>query len=94
MNTIIEVGIAWFSEEQWPAYQRLMTDETDESYLDWKRKAGEFFTRMKKEGVRVRKVPVDVMEFELWCRASKRPFVAASRAAYVTHLLDQATDSN
>jgi hypothetical protein len=83
----IEVGIAWFAEEQWPAYRRLMVDEVDEHYTDWKRKSDEMFERLKKEGMRVRKVPVDLSDFELWCRASRKPFDSASRASYVQHLL-------
>jgi hypothetical protein len=64
-----------------------MVDEIDEHYSDWKRKAEQTFERLKKEGVRVRKVPVDLSEFELWCRAAKKPFDSASRASYVQHLL-------
>jgi hypothetical protein len=83
----LNVGVAWFAEEQWPRYRQLMTDDTDELYADWRKKAQETFDRLKKEGVRVRKVPIDLTEFELWCRASQKPFTGASRAAYAQHLL-------
>ena len=86
MNSV-EIGIAWFAEEQWPRYRTLMVDDTDELYSEWKRKAEAALESLQKEGVRARKVPVDLSEFELWCRASKKPFDSASRALYVQHLL-------
>jgi hypothetical protein len=49
----------------------------------WLKKALDLEKMIKKEGFEVVRVPVDLNEFELWCKTRQRKRDGASRAQYV-----------
>jgi len=89
MPNPIVIGLGWYTEEQWPEYLRLMEDDVDEVHAVWLKKALDLEKMMKKEGFVVVRVPVDLGEFELWCKARQRKKDGASRAEYVQRKSNQ-----
>lgn len=77
-------AIGWYEESQWPEYVRLMVDNKEPSYADWRQKALALEEEMKGQGLQVRRVPVDLSEFELWCKVRKRRRDAHARSEFVT----------
>jgi polyphosphate kinase 2 (PPK2 family) len=79
----VKITIAWFTSEQWPEVQRIMADKATESYKQWLRHARELETRLTKEGIDFARHPMDLADFQFWCKRKGRKLDAASRAAYV-----------
>jgi hypothetical protein len=47
------------------------------------KKALDLEKKMKKEGIEIVRVPIDLSAFDLWCKMHKRKPDGASRAEYV-----------
>jgi hypothetical protein len=77
-------GIAWYHKKEWADFRRLTGDRVEETHEEWQRNARKLCGRMNKKNVVVRKVPVDVSELALWCRANNKPCDTNARAEYVT----------
>jgi len=82
-------GLGWYSKEQWPEYLRLMEDEVDQTYEAWFQKALRLEKEMTKKGVEIVRVPVDLVDFELWCATRKKKREGAARAEYVREKLNR-----
>jgi hypothetical protein len=89
MSTRVVAGIAWFSEEQWPEYCRVMEDYVDETYEHWLRTAEQAERTCQKAGAVAVRVPIDLVEFELWCLTRKRKKDADARSAYAAEKVSQ-----
>jgi hypothetical protein len=76
-------GLGWYTKEQWPEYRRLMEDDVDETHEVWLAKALRFESKMKKEGIEIVRVPVDLTEFDFWCSVHKKKRDGAARSEYV-----------
>lgn len=83
----VTAGLGWYSAEQWAEYQRIMVDDAAETYEQWLENALRLEQNLKKQGVDVVRVPVDVGEFDFWCTVNKRPRDSQSRSAYVSERL-------
>ena len=90
-----QVGIAWFTCEQWQRLTEIADDrnELDETFERWERNALSALYTLHSKGHSVRKVMVDVDTFVAWCRGRRRRADAAARADYVIALLKLADDS-
>ena len=84
-----QVGIAWFSRDQWQRLSELVDDrdELDDTFEQWERNALAALYRLESQGYSVRKVMVDVEMFVAWCRGRGRRIDSAARAEYVVALL-------
>jgi len=85
------MGMAWYTEAQWPQLRAISADgpRLEETYAEWVSLAERRFEELKKQGIRVEKVPVDLKDMFAWCRELGRPVDAQGRAGYVTFLLQQ-----
>lgn len=77
-------GIAWYQKAQWADFRRLTEDRVEKTHDEWERNARKLCERMRKKGIIVQKVPVDISELALWCRANNKRCDTNARAEYVT----------
>lgn len=87
--TKVRAAFAWFTAEQWPEYRRIMVDETDMTHAQWLQNAMRLEKRLKKDGVDVHRVMIDLSEFDLWCAIHKRPRDSQARSDYAAEMLDK-----
>lgn len=85
----ILLGIGWFAAEQWPEVQRTMEDKNSETYAQWLTHALDLEERLNKEGFEVVRYPVDIGDFEIWCRRKGKTRNAAARSEYVVERIQK-----
>jgi hypothetical protein len=93
--TGLQVGLAWFTQEQWQRLTEVVDDrnELDDTFEQWERNALAALYKLESQGHSVRKVMVDVEVFVTWCRRRGLRVDSAARAEYVTALLKIADGS-
>lgn len=86
------VGIAWFQPDQWPQLREVSADREslETTHEEWERTASKTLKRLRREGIDVRKVPVDIAELVEWCNRSGTPINSAARADFASHKLREA----
>jgi hypothetical protein len=93
------MGLAWYRADQWP---RLLASSEDRDQLEGRyeerlQMASERYQDLRRKGVRVEKVDVDVEELLKWCQAKGLGVNSSSRAEYAGHRLrinrDAGTDT-
>ena len=64
------VAIAWYRENQWDGLLSCSIDsyELERSYQEWLAQAVTKIAKLKKSGINVVKVNVDVNELQKWCK--------------------------
>jgi hypothetical protein len=83
-NPRATAGLGWYSKEQWPEYLRMMEDdELNCTHEEWLKKALDVERQMKKQGVEIVRVPVDLSDFYLWCSVRSKKRDGTARAEYV-----------
>jgi hypothetical protein len=89
------VGCAWFERTQWQRLTEVVANrnELDDTFEQWERSALDALRTLERQGQRVEKVYIDVEAFVSWCRAKGLPVNGASRAQYVSIVL-QKRDGN
>lgn len=93
-NPKIIVGIAWFRSDQWELLRALAADPEglEQTHAEWLALAEKSVRTLKKQGVLVRKVVVDVNDLNAWCLENHRPLDSAARAAYAGKLTPEPQD--
>jgi hypothetical protein len=78
-------GIGWYRKDQWEHLRRISADQDqlEATWEEWTENAERMLIKLMKEGCMPQKVPIDVSELELWCRARNRPCDGAARSEYV-----------
>ena len=65
----------------------------DYPYAEWILNAQEKIQEFEKQGIVVRKTPILINDFLLWCKMNRRKPDGAARAAYVAHKTKENEDS-
>jgi hypothetical protein len=84
---MIVTGIAWYMREQWEDFRRVSADKVEDTWEEWVENAERRIAQLKKEGVSVQKIVVDLPELQFWCRTKNRACDSSARAEYVTFKL-------
>ncbi len=94
MDTI-EYGVAWYLEEEWPAWKQSVSDPElfEEDFSEWRRNAVQKINELEKQGLSIRRVPIPIQPFLRWCHQQNRPADANARTQYVCEI-QKATDEN
>ena len=82
-------GIFSVSKEQWHRFIAMMIDSADNfsTWDEWKNQVDQIKKDMKKKGVKVIEVEVDLDNFSAWCDEKGREHDGASTAQYASELL-------
>ncbi|HMV52076.1 MAG TPA: hypothetical protein PLD20_15135 [Blastocatellia bacterium] len=86
-----QYGLAWYKSDQWRRLREVSSDAEDMEarYEDWRQLAEEKLAELRKLGIQVRKVEVDVNELLTWCGIHGLPVNSETRAQFVTNKLQQ-----
>ena len=82
------VGIAWYDAVQWAKLKLIApdADKLDDSYEDWLKQAEDLEWQLRREGMDIRRVAIDIEALEAWCHSRQRPIDGESRSKYTAEL--------
>ena len=81
----MSIGVAWYRPEQWSLLRALSSDpeELEQTHGEWLAGATKTIKDLRKGGIEVKKMDVDVQELAAWCQREGRPLDGEARAMYV-----------
>ena len=84
----LNIALAWYRQNQWGLLVEYSTDSKDleSTYQKWLEQAEEKVNEMKKNGIVVVKVDIDVEALKKWCKESGRPVDGSARSEYAAYL--------
>jgi hypothetical protein len=87
----IGIGMAWYRPEQWTMLRVLASDPEvlEKTHAEWLNFATKKMEELRKEGIVVRKVDVDVQELAAWCQSRDRVLDGDGRASFVTDKMNR-----
>jgi hypothetical protein len=79
------VGVGWYRPEQWQRLLEISSDRDglEDTHEEWLGNATRVFNRLKREGVPVVKMDIDVEDMVTWCSKNGLVVNGDSRAKYV-----------
>jgi len=85
-NKQIVLGIAWYRLDQWEDLKKFCDDrdELEDTYEIWRRGAEKAFRDIRRSGQSAVKIDFDLVEFKMWCSATGKRPVGASRSEFTT----------
>jgi hypothetical protein len=83
-----QVALAWYDAAQWAKLKQVAKDcdNIEDSYEDWRRSAEIFERELRRKGVEIKRVHVDVESLVAWCATRKRPVNGEARSEYAAQL--------
>jgi len=83
------VGVAWYRKDQWDQLLSLSEDRAslEDTFGEWLIDARLTMLRLRREGLDVRQVDVDVNDLANWCKEQGVHVTASTRAGYVAEKL-------
>ena len=90
------LAIAWFRSDQWDRLRALATDShvLENTFEEWRAYAESQYADMKRKGLDVRKIDVDLDELVAWCNHKKIPLDANARSEFAAHKLQLESNRN
>ena len=87
----MNIGLACYKRNQW---QQLLataddSEEIESTWEEWRGNANDFIDKMKKNGMQITEVLIDVDEISEYCHIHKLSNNAKTRAEYITRLLQR-----
>jgi hypothetical protein len=89
MSTKARIAIAWYKPEQWALLKAYSTDKEviEDTFEEWAEHAEKQFEGMRKEGLKMHKVVIDIDALVAWCKERDLPLNAEARSQYASELL-------
>jgi len=90
-NEQIVYGLCWYQEDQWTRLLEISEDsgELEETYEEWKRNAHKTIQEIQATGTKIKKIKINLEHLLAWCNEKRLPVNGASRAEYVSYVLQQ-----
>ena len=90
----VRVSFAWYREDQWDRLLELASDrdQLEATFDEWRVFAEGHIDELRRRGVEVVKVEVDVEQLCEWCLRRGRPFDAAARSEYSARISRRASE--
>jgi hypothetical protein len=85
------IRIAWYRPRDWQRLREIAADANiiEESHAEWRYEATRVLRQLERQGVRVRKVIIDLDELTAFCRKRRVPIDAAARSSFVAERVHQ-----
>ena len=85
------VGIAWYRPEQYGLLRALAADADSmaKTYDEWLAGVTKTMQELRRQGIVVRRVDVEVRELAAWCEQQGRPFDGEARSVYAAEKVKQ-----
>jgi hypothetical protein len=83
------IGLAWYRRQDWGRVRQAFTDRDalDDTFDAWEAGARKVERTLKRQGLAVKRVVIDLDEFLGWCVLQGLEPVAAARSKFVTEKL-------
>jgi hypothetical protein len=84
----VEVAVAWYNPAQWARLKQVAVDadNLDDSYEAWKRNAEGVERELRRKGIEIQRVHIDVEALLAWCQARHQPVSGEARSEYAAQL--------
>lgn len=94
VTPMVRVGVAWYTEDQWPLVKASATDAErfEDTYADWVAMAEDSIRRMRASGIVAERVPIIASELLAWCLAHGKVNDASARAKFVSEVQSRRHD--
>ena len=85
----VAVGMAWYRPDQWDALRVVSSDseELEATFREWEEYASVQYEDLRKAGINIQKVDVNVPELVAWCKARGVPVDSDSRSEFAADKL-------
>src|SRR5262245_1946975 len=83
-----DVAVAWYDAVQWARLKQVAVDadNLDDSYEAWKRSAESFERELRRKGIEIQRVHIDIDALIAWCPSRNKPINGEARSAYAAQL--------
>lgn len=84
----MNVAIAWYDATQWSKLKLIAddADNLDDTYEAWQRNAMNLERELRKKGIEIRRVSIDVDALVIWCRSHQKRINGEARSAFAAEL--------
>ena len=84
----INLALAWYRQDQWQLLLNYSTDsdKLERTYQEWLEHAEKKVNEMRKSGLNVVKIDINMEELKKWCEASDKPVDGYTRSEYAVYL--------
>lgn len=85
------IGVCWYRQDQYDRFLASADDREalEHTWADWQIAAERIIRQYRARGLDIRKVEIDLDDLLAYCTTESKPNTAATRAAYVAHLLER-----
>lgn len=85
------IGVCWYRQDQYDRFLASANDREalEDTWAEWQITAERIIRQYRARGLDVRKVEIDLDDLLAYCTVEGKPNTAASRAAYVVHLMER-----
>ncbi|UFS69497.1 hypothetical protein LPW11_16545 [Geomonas sp. RF6] len=85
-------GVAWYSPDQWERLLEISDDRDvlEKTYAEWERFAMRAMKDLTRQGLSLKKVPVDLDLLLAWCQRQNVPIDGAARSLFVAAKMKEA----
>ena len=89
MTKKMRTAIAWYKPEQWALLKAYSADKDklEDTFEEWAEHAEQQFEGLKKSGLKMHKVVIDIDALVSWCKERDLPINGESRSKYAAYLL-------
>ena len=83
-----DVAVGWYDPVQWARLKQVAVDadNLDDSYETWKRSAESFERELRRKGVEIQRVHIDVDSLIAWCQSRHKVIDGEARSEYAAQL--------
>ena len=84
-------GLAWFKKEDWPRLLEISEgrDSLEETHAEWLKEAEKVIKNFKKQGLKIKKVPVTPNKLLIWCNDQGIPINGEARSRFAAYKLHE-----
>jgi hypothetical protein len=93
-NIFVNVGLVWYSEDEWEKMKQISVDSErlENSFDEWEKMAQNKLAEMRAVGLVGKKVYIRTDDFFIWCKINSLPLNSTSRSKYVSGIMSKRKD--
>jgi hypothetical protein len=90
LGTPAVIGVCWYRQDQYDRFLASANDREalEDTWAEWQITAERTTRQYRARGLDVRKIEIDLDDLLAYCSVEDKPNTAATRAAYMVHLME------
>ena len=86
-----KIAFAWYKPEDWDKLLEISSDsdQLEDNYEEWLLEADKSFTQLRKKGLDLTKIFIDLDELKSWCIENNKKINSESRSGFAAYKLEQ-----